>query len=104
MQRYFHARRATPTKQPCGNHPRVVEHQHVAGPEVIEQIGNAPVMQRISYRQQMRRVARIDRLLGDQMAGKRKIKESGIHLPLCSKAVTVSSAAIEKFIFLSQLV
>ena len=60
----------TDTVHPRRKHPAVVEHQHVAGAKVIEQVGKDAMLETplpTMYDHQTRTVPRLDRRLGDQL-------------------------------------
>jgi hypothetical protein len=58
--------------QPRRNHPAVVGHQQIARPQIVDDVGEAAVLQQAAvalHHQQPRRIARLHRRLRDQLGG-----------------------------------
>ena len=64
-----------------GDHPRVVEHQHIAGAQKTWQIAHAQIGQRARpwHMQQPRRIARARRAQGYAIGGQVKIEQVNLH-------------------------
>ena len=73
---------AAPADQPGRDDLGVVEHQQVARPQQLRQIGDTPVAQPAGRRQdqQPRRVARLGRAVGDQLARQVEIEIVEMHV------------------------
>lgn len=63
------------------DHARAVEHQEIAAAQPCGQVGDALVAQAVAAagHQQARGVARLDRLLGDELRRHREVEERGQH-------------------------